>query len=102
MLRGLTALETRRRSSQNPPQEIGLVEKKEIVIDGGKTDGSPLTRVEEAAVTDGPAPVAGEWAKEMRAKDELISHLTRQLAALGEQPMDEIVTLEVRQGTHVH
>lgn len=40
-------------------------------------------------------PADGEWAEQIRERDELISTLKRQLTALGEQPIEEVVTLEV-------
>lgn len=40
-------------------------------------------------------PADGEWAEQIREKDELISTLKRQLTALGEQPMEEVISLEV-------
>lgn len=45
---------------------------------------------------EGSLPADGDWSEELRVKDELISTLKRQLEALGEQPMEEVVTLEVR------
>lgn len=46
--------------------------------------------------SNAPVPADGEWAEQIRVKDELISTLRRQLTALGEQPIEEVVTLEVR------
>ncbi|CAM9108270.1 unnamed protein product, partial [Pylaiella littoralis] len=43
---------------------------------------------------EGSLPADGDWSEELRVKDELISTLKRQLEALGEQPMEEVVTLE--------
>lgn len=39
--------------------------------------------------------VDGEWAEEIKIKDEQIRVLKQQLAALGEHPMEEVVTLDV-------
>eukprot|EP00752_Nemacystus_decipiens_P016421 g14678.t1 len=47
-----------------------------------------VSRIENAL------PVDGDWAEQIREKDELISTLKRQLTALGEQPMEEVVSLE--------
>ncbi|CAM9753477.1 unnamed protein product, partial [Ectocarpus sp. 4 AP-2014] len=44
--------------------------------------------------SNAPVPADGEWAEQIRVKDELISTLRRQLTALGEQPIEEVVTLE--------
>lgn len=44
---------------------------------------------------EGALSADGEWAEQIREKDELISTLKRQLTALGEQPMEEVVSLEV-------
>lgn len=48
-----------------------------------------------ASRNEGTLPVDGEWAEQIREKDELISTLKRQLTALGEKPMEEVVSLEV-------
>lgn len=45
--------------------------------------------------SEGALPADGEWAEQIREKDELISTLKRQLTALGEQPIEEVVSLEV-------
>lgn len=44
---------------------------------------------------EGTLAADGEWAEQIREKDELISTLKRQLTALGEQPIEEVVPLEV-------
>ncbi|CAM9861254.1 unnamed protein product, partial [Ectocarpus sp. 13 AM-2016] len=44
-----------------------------------------------------PVPAEGEWADQIRVKDELISTLRRQLTALGEQPIEEEAKKRLRE-----
>ncbi len=57
--------------------------------------GDPTSTLGGLPTKEEALPAEGEWAEEIRKKDELISTLQRQLTALGEQPIDEVVTLEV-------
>lgn len=63
---------------------------------GDPVSRGPATDSGEVSMTKGSLPADGDWSEELRIKDELISTLKRQLTALGEQPMEEVVTLEVR------
>lgn len=49
----------------------------------------------QACRAQAPLSADGEWADEIKIRDEQIRVLKEQLAALGEQPMEEIVTLDV-------
>ncbi|CAM9823867.1 unnamed protein product [Ectocarpus sp. 12 AP-2014] len=47
--------------------------------------------------SNAPVPAEGEWAEQIRVKDELISTLRRQLTALGEQPIEEEAKKRLRE-----
>lgn len=64
-----------------------------------RASGDPASTLGGVPTKDGALPADGEWAEEIRKKDELISTLKRQLTALGEQPIEEVVTLEVKRHT---
>lgn len=68
--------------------------------DGDPASGDPASDLGKVSMSKGTLPVDGDWSEELRMKDELISSLKRQLTALGEQPMEEVVTLEVRKRSH--
>lgn len=63
---------------------------------GDPVCGDPASDSGKVSVSKDSLPANGDWSEELRIKDELISTLKRQLTALGEQPMEEVVTLEVR------
>lgn len=48
-----------------------------------------------AACGANPLPIDAAWEKEIEMRDEQIRILKQQLLALGEQPVEKIVTLEV-------
>lgn len=114
MLRGLTPSTTRPSRGSAPRNRLteqqGLTNGRERAS-GGPATGNPATGDSatgdlasdapasdsgRASVSKGTLPADGDWSEEMRIKDELISTLKRQLTALGEQPIEEVVTLEVR------
>lgn len=64
-------------------------------VHSGQTSGGQAGTSGGASRSEGTLPAEGEWAEQIREKDELISTLKRQLTALGEQPIEEVVTLEV-------
>lgn len=58
-------------------------------------DSDPVEKEESPHVGRNTAPADEDWAGKMRFKDEQIRTLKQQLEALGEQPMEEVVTLQV-------
>lgn len=78
---------------------------KPAIKETGLTCSKETTRqLGQLATGDNPAPACpagmppcadGGWAEEIRIKDEQIRVLKQQLAALGEHPMEEVVTLDV-------
>lgn len=105
MLRGLTPLKMRQlnrdparddRWAETPEAEqeadTGRATGNSGCGDDASFDNGTPSGLEQASSGSHPP---GSWAEEIRIKDELISTLKRQLSALGEQPMDEVVTLEV-------
>lgn len=84
--------------------EAGAPPEKPAIEETWVTCSEEARQLGQLATGDNPSPacpaglppcVDGGWAEEIRMKDEQIRVLKQQLAALGEHPMEEVVTLDV-------
>lgn len=99
----LSASRAKRNSAswnRTPTEKRRLALSSDRASDDCASGGQPGTSG-GASRNEGNLSADGEWEEQIRAKDELISTLKRQLTALGEQPMEEVVTLEVRMHGYV-
>lgn len=81
--------------STNPESTAGGVSVNPKRASSVEVSTDPESASGGVSSSDVPLPADGVWAEQIRVKDELITTLRRQLTALGEQPIEEVVTLEV-------